>query len=93
MNHSLLLRIVALMLAIVALVISNMAWLYSRRMRRYVEAALKLNKQVILDAWRGGLEQAATTVDVLVRNGADANTVQAAIQELIREVKEERAKV
>ena len=99
MGHVGVLRWMSFVVALCAFGVSNTAWFYARRMKRSLQALSQLRKDILLDAWRGGLEQAAKAVDALIEHtwlsGADVKTLllaQAAIQDLIREVKEEGAK-
>lgn len=100
MSHMATVRVVTLMFAVSSLISSGISWIFVRRMRRAVNSLRQLNKETILDAWRGGLEQAAATVAALAEHtwesGSDVATLLYAEKEihaLIHAVKEERAKI
>jgi hypothetical protein len=65
MTHLWWLRLVMLVLAMSALYMNGILWMFIRRNRRLEKQMRASTKQTIVDAWRGGMEEAARVVGTL----------------------------
>jgi hypothetical protein len=75
MRHIEAMRIFTLVMALTSLVANGLTWISVRRTRRSLDGIRRLQRQVIIDAWRGGLEEAARAVANVVDERPDMEPV------------------